>query len=248
MSHFDDDDEFYDDDDAGGDPHHPELNFMVGDADRIAHRNIKKKTAATLGRKVAGLGISGAQTATGVSTVAVIQALATGGSVAGGPLTLAIAGGVMTVAGIGVNSRSAYKTHKHIHNLEGIHGAAWDFACSDARGPRHKYLIETVLPYIIAQKRKKRRRRIFGAIPAVNLLESLKAAGRKAWKKARGTLGKDRALHAHFLALHHQTSECELTVNIISELFGVDRMTALAARQIEIEELGNAISRKLKSR
>lgn len=173
-------------------------------------------------------------------------ALISGASLGAGPIALLVASAALTVVQSTAHAVSAYKTNEHIKNLRAIYAEASSYGCQ-CQDHNHSHIQNTVLPYIIAQKEKKRVRRMGSAVPVLgSAIEQARAKARASYKWATGSLGKNRTLYAQQLA-HHHTCGCDLTSAIIAELFGLSKEEADASRRCLIAELAAVISVKLKS-
>lgn len=176
---------------------------------------------------------------TGISTLSNISGGGTLATIGVGVsvVTIGAATGVGLVVGgfvlMGVNSfvqaKAARSSHKHKVALGRLRNdsesrvsncAGLDCRICDAH--EHNEVLDTVLPYVIEQKRKKSYRRGIGAIPIISLGETVRSMGKKIKKKVTGTLGQDRETHAHTLAKHYITHDCRLSQRIIAELLSDD--------------------------
>ncbi len=174
-------------------------------------------------------------------------ALISGATLGAGPIALLVASAALTAAQSAKHGISAYKTNTHIKNLQKIYADAAAYQCDDQK-LEHSHVQNIILPYIIAQKEKKKIRRMGSAVPVIgSAIEQTRAKVKATYKWATGNLGKNRKLHAEQLARHHCNSRCDLTSAIIAELFGLTKEEADAARLCHIQELAAVISIKLKS-
>jgi hypothetical protein len=180
----------------------------------------------------------------GAASGAAIGATGIGAIAVGGALALGVAG---------LNARSAYKTSKHIENLQTIQRNSGDYFCKmlPARGnvPNlHDTIRDTVLPYIISQKQEKRVKKGVGAVPVAGSATTvLHRIGRGIYKSLRSTRGKRRNLYAEFLAVHLLTAECQLVDAIIRELLSEDVLEWMKQPGQTNNTIGGLIAEKMKS-
>ena len=213
----------------------------------------KAKTVAHGVKTTASLGVTTATQITNFTGGAAgVGALVGGATLSAGPIGLLIASAALTLASTGTKAVSAKKTHDHIKALEKIRLEAGSLTC-DHNHNEHKFILETSLPYIIAKKKKKRFRKVGGAVPVIGAtLESVRAATKAGMKWAKGTRGKNRHFHAEKIAVHHTRTTllrrvCPLTTAIIAELFGVSTEDAALASSVPSDQLATVISIKMKS-
>ncbi len=213
------------------------------------------KIAANVGKQIVsktGSALTIATNATGGSLMgqAGWGALVSGATLGTGPIALLVASAALAITDAAKNGISAYKTDVHIKNLQKIHANAASYKCSIIDS-QHSYVVDTILPYIIAKKQKKKIRKMGSAVPMIgSAIEQARAKMKAGYKKALGTLGKNRKLQAQYLASHHCTmgsSGCELTSAIIAELFNLTIEEADAARKCNDQELAAVLSLKFKS-
>jgi hypothetical protein len=216
------------------------------------HTGFKKagKVAMTAG----SIGLTAAQAGTGVSGLAVGAAVIAGAAVSATGIGLVAAGAGLTLGSMALGARSAYQTNKHIDNLVklsmrgGMEGEAFPCRVLSSRPELaclHPVIKGDVLPYIIAQKRKKLGRKAATAVGG-GLFVGIYTGIRSLAKKAKG---KERFWNAEMLARHFLTAECELAAAIIAELYS---MTASDPRLRELmvmdsDSLGAELMEKMKS-
>lgn len=171
---------------------------------------------------VSNLGGGGTLAMVGLGVSVITVSAATG-------VGLLVGGVVVMAANSVVQAKAARSSHKHRVALENIRNSAASTTanCSglDSRicdVHEHELVRDTVLPYVIAQKRKKTYRRGIGAIPIISLGETVRSIGKKIKKSVTGTLGQERETHAHTLAKHYITHDCKLCQAIIAELLSDD--------------------------
>ena len=172
-------------------------------------------TGATVGTNLSG---GGTLAMVGLGTTLFTISAATG-------VGLVVGGAAVMVGSSIIQAKSAWSSRKHKKALEAIlDNAGRDApACNGLMGTRcdreeHTAVLDSVLPYVIAQKRKKAIRRGIGAIPIISLGETVRSIKRKVGKKLSGSLGKEREDQAHALAKHFITHDCYLAQAIVSEL------------------------------
>ena len=213
------------------------------------------KVAANVGKQIVsktGAALTIATNATGGSLMgqAGWAALVSGATLGTGPIALLVASAALAITDAAKNGVSAYKTDVHIKNLQKIHANAASYKCESV-SVDHSYVVDTILPYIIAKKQKKKIRKIGSAVPMIgSAIEQARAKMKAGYKKAMGTLGKNRKLQAQYLATHHCTAlsgGCDLTSAIIAELFGLTTDEADATRKCNAVELSAVLSLKFKS-
>lgn len=171
---------------------------------------------------VSNLGGGGTLAMMGMGVTVISVSAATG-------VGLLVGGVVVMAANSVVQAKAARSSYKHRVALENIRNSAEATVanCSglDSRMcdvHEHQEVLDTVLPYVIAQKRKKTYRRGIGAIPIISLGETVRSIGKKVKKTVTGSLGKERETHAHTLAKHYITHDCRLCQSIIAELLSDD--------------------------
>jgi hypothetical protein len=210
------------------------FNPLSYGVNRIGPRNRHRitKTIAAVSMPAATAADTAAQLGTGTSALHVAGMVAAGASAAAIGATgigLIAAGAVLTVAASAVNLRSAYKTNKHINNLQDIQAQSRGCSCkmlSTAANVQHLHdpIRDTILPYIISQKKRKLFKKTVGAVPGVGM-GMVAARGGQAFCKWRNhTKGVCRSLYADFLAVHLLTAECQLVDAIISELLSPEEL------------------------
>jgi hypothetical protein len=210
-------------------------------------RTTKKAGKAGLG--AASTGITVAQYATGVSTIAILTA---GAAASATGIGLVVTGAALTVTTSTLSAVSAGKSWKHRNNLQAIYDRRNAYACGpiDPKGPRmdhheHQTIADNVLPYTIGQKDAKFKRKVVGAVPGVGLLETARAIGKKAYKAAKGTLGVQRKRAATWLARHLITHNCGLAQSIVAELYSFEEM--LWIKDQEMDQVVKLLEDKLAS-
>lgn len=205
-------------------------------------------TAKAIAKGVAAVGSSAFQTATktGYSTLA--YSAATTGAVAvsaTGVGALAVAGsyavGSSVLAGV-----SVYKTNKHINNLKTIRNAgSMKENCTGCK-LQHDTLYNEVLPYIIAKKQRKLRRKGEECMPVLGgMATSMETGLRSIYKRLKGNRGKERHWHAQLLTIHLVSCNCSLAESIVSELWSPEEM--LNIRAMDSDEAGYYIFSKMAS-
>lgn len=173
-------------------------------------------TGTSVGTNLSG---GGTLAMVGLGTTVFTITAATGvGLVVGGCVIMA----VTTFATL----RAANSSRRHKKKLERIldNAGEYGYMCTGIAGSRvdqegHQELLDSVLPYIIAQKRKKMIRRGIGSIPLISLGETIRSVSKKVRKTVKGTLGRDRELNSRKLARHLITHDCLLAQAIVAELF-----------------------------
>jgi hypothetical protein len=206
------------------------------------------KKVGKVGLGAAGVGVTVAQYATGVSTLALLTA---GAAASATGIGLIVTGAALTLTTSTLSAVSAAKSRKHRNNLQAIYDRRNAYACGpvDLKGPKdtveHHCLAESVLPYIIQQKSTKFHRKVVGAVPGVGLLETARAIGKKAYKAATGTLGVNRKRAATWLARHLITHNCGLAQAIVAELYSFEEM--LWIKDQEMDEVVQLLEKKLAS-
>lgn len=179
---------------------------------------------------VASTGISAATNLSGGGTLASVGLGVTLFTVSAATGVGLVVGGVAVMAANSfVQAKAARSSYKHRVALEQIRNSAQGSVancsgldCRRCDHHEHHDVLDTVLPYVIAQKKKKSYRRGIGAIPIVSLGETVRSIGKKIKKKVTGTLGQDRENHAHTLAKHYITHDCSLSQRIVAELLSDD--------------------------
>lgn len=175
---------------------------------------------------VTSTGVSAATNLSGGGTLASVGMGVTLFSVSAATgVGLVVGGFAIMAANSAVQAKSAVSSYKHRVALENIQNSAQGSVtnCQGLDGRRcdvheHNEILHTVLPYVIAQKRKKTFRRGVGAIPLVSLGETVRSIGKKIKKTVNGSIGVERENHAHTLAKHYITHDCNLCQRIIAEL------------------------------
>ncbi len=189
-------------------------------------RHKAAKTRGKIGKAATSHGVSITQMATDASSYKTVAALVGGCAVGGTGIGLLIGAGVLTLTAGGMAGRSAYKTNQHINYLKQIQRSARAMDCS-SKNPQHDFVVQQVLPYIISKKQAKLHRKalVAGSLGVGSALETARAATKKAYKYCiKGDLGKARDLHARALAYHFTECDCELSNEIVAELYSDEIM------------------------
>jgi hypothetical protein len=202
--------------------------------------------ASGVGIKGALLGGAGALSATGIGALAV--------------------GGVTTLASSGLALKSYSSTGGHLKKLVDLwnhrntpelkrcgfageanpmhEGNADALALlNDSAG--HDMVANQVLPYIIKQKSRKLGRKKTSAIPVIGLVEGGRAILNNLAKRWKGTQGKARLEYAKWLANHFCECDCELSRQIVAELYSVEEMYWLLDQ--EADEAATLLAEKMQS-
>jgi len=231
-------------------------------ARKVADKGLTVLTnAATVGQVANYVGLPGAGVVSaGIATAGVATALAAMGP---GAIVAPIALQAVTSA---LAAKSVHSTDKHLKNLLAIYYARKTPGlkqCGDPPGfernpaaesrqafiarleKDHTMIADHVLPYLIKQKSKKRKRKALVALPILGSAEGLRAVINKANKKRKKTLGKDREDSAKWLSNHFLEFDCKLSQAIIAELFSAPEMEWMKTRQGP--ELQEFIAGKMKS-
>jgi hypothetical protein len=221
------------------------------------------KRGAKIGMGAASAGISVAQNFTvGASTQALILGGAAAVSATGVGLIVTAIG--LTIATSVLNATAAWKTSGHIDQLNDVYqhrnaspfndeqycqqipsGNAEAEVKTRASYMQHDMIANHVLPYIIRKKKAKYARKVVGAIPLLGSVETVRALGKKAYKAASGTMGKNRTNAAGWLACHLITCDCILAQVIVSELYSREEMEWLKGQPYE--DLTGYLASKFKS-
>lgn len=197
-----------------------------------------------LSKKIGNVGMTGASVvkagAEHLSHTS-IALLATGAAVSATGIGLLVTGACLTLAKTGMSVRSAYKSYGHRNVLQLLYARSKHYQCGAIEGDsmernlaEHAAVVDIVLPYLIEQKDKKMYRKMVGAVPVVGIGESLRAVGKKAYKKFSGTLGVDRKIHATLLAHHLITHDCALAQAIVAELYSYDEMQWMMGQEMDV--------------
>jgi hypothetical protein len=203
------------------------------------------------------LGISGYQQYTNTGMLAAVTGAAVGATGVG--LIAGAAAAQVITSGLAI--RAAVKTNRHIKVLQDLYNRREAFAGPDYCGSildsrdtpyqtsastkSHDLIANHVLPYIIQKKTSKLHRKVLTAAPVLGSGETVRAILKLAYKKARGTQGKHRALAARWLAYHFLSCDCYLTQAIISDLHSVEEMLWL--RDQTYSEIAECLAMKIKS-
>ena len=211
------------------------------------------KMAAGATKSVVGVGMT---TTTTINTYALggaalgqtgWAAVIGGASLSGGAITLLVASIVQQITSVTLNVRSAYKTTRHLKALEEIKIKASKYKCK-GNSDDHKYIIDSVLPYIIEKKKAKKTRKIIGSVPVLGSVPmSARRVIKGSYKFVRGTRGKARSKQAEMLARHHKDGRCELTTAIIAELFDLKIEEARLLQFLDQTTLAKFLSVKMRS-
>lgn len=200
----------------------------------------------------AGLGMQSTSIATNTSMIAVMG----GATVGTGGIALLAAGGALAVGSAIASGRSANKTYDHIKSLNNLYNFkdSLGFTCSHATTgvdtkstPSHGYIAGEILDYIIHQKKHKFGKKSFGAVGG-GLMTMGWAAGRAAYKRARGVKGEKRNFAAQMLAVHLITHNCVLTERIAAEILSLsdDELTWLKVQ--DSDTVATLLAQKMKSK
>jgi hypothetical protein len=204
--------------DGGDEPRQVEASWV-----NVVSKHPKKVVRGTL--TAAGLGITAAQFGTGTGYVALATGAAAATSATG--IGLVVAGGAITLGMMAAGAVSAYKTSQHLKLLEKIYEKRNTCLCEkvdyEPRIDDHKYIADKILPWIISQKKHKRRKKIGSALGG-GLGVSAWSAIRWLHKKRLGTLGQRRSFYANVLAVHLLTFQCSLTLQIVAALVGTQKL------------------------
>lgn len=230
-----------------------EVKFNVNAKDTLK-ANTKMKRTAMLGKQVVGTTGMALTHATNFSGGALMgqagwAALFSGAALSAGPISLLIASAALTIADSTKNAVSAYKTNQHIKNLQALQSKGAKGHFCQGQSNHHDHIFDTILPYIIAKKQKKKIRKMGSAVPVIgSAIEQTRAKSKALYKLAKhGGIGRNRKLHAEYLARHHCHRTCYLTTDIIAELFSISFEEALATRDCNHIELAAVLSLKFKS-
>jgi hypothetical protein len=209
---------------------------------------------STIGGAATYVGVPGAQIAT-AGVAAAIAATGVGAAVVGV--------GIQAVT-TGLAVYSVRSTGTHLKNLLAIYYARNTQALSrcapigfqenplDAGAVipanddrQHDLIGNQVLPYIIRQKGKKRKRKAVAAVPILGATEGARALIHKGRKWKKGTLGKERDNAAGLLSAHFLECDCQMSQAIIAELYSGPEMEWMKGR--EYDEVQALIGDKMKS-
>jgi hypothetical protein len=208
------------------------------------NRNHAAKKAARVVTSATGKGIALAQHALGTKgTIGVIAAVAAGGAAAVGTGGAILAAGAVavTVAQNVAARRSAQKTLRHVESLDALYKNRSQYLGSehcmhiDENGSKvrsdqavrmHAIVADQVLPYVLAQKRKKlidKTRTARYPIIAGALI-TMRSAAHKAGKTFSNKLGVSRSRAGALLAEHLLECDCELAQLIAADLYSEKEM------------------------
>jgi hypothetical protein len=190
------------------------------------------KNAGRIGLTGAGLTAGGMNTGATLGMFSAIPAVE--------PVSLALG----TVASI-VDLAASVGAGGRADKLRALEGSAGVCRCDHA-GAEHDHLRREVLPYVIGQQEKRKRRKMRAAVPVVGALgEAARGIYMHYKKKGEGTLGVERRANSDALARHLTGSNCELAEGMVKALFGERRMGAI--KGMEPERAADAIFRRLKT-
>ncbi len=218
----------------------------------LDHTLTSREVKAVLSKMtaVASLGVSAASNAKYLALAGVGGAAVLGAGTAG--VGLLVAGSVMTAVGIGTSAASAYKTNKHIDNLQAIVKAGARRSrcrCISNENTRemsndHMMIYDVILPYIVSKKRAKLGKKAAGAF-GLSMGTSAHRLGKAIYKGVMGTKGVNRSYYSHVLTRHALTHKCPLAEAIISELFSPTDYIAIM--NMHSEYAGPLVAGKMKS-
>ncbi len=227
------------------------------------HKLIKKgvKYAGSYGISGYGVAQKGMALASGVGVK---------GALLGGAATLSatgiggvVVGGVATLASSGLAIKSYSSTSGHLKRLMVLWNhrntpelRRCEFAgeanpARDGAGelvnasPDHGIVANQVLPYIIKQKSRKLRRKKIAAVPIFGLVEGGRTILNYLGKKIMGRAGEARRERARWLANHFCEYDCELSRQIVAELYSVEEMYWLLDQKPE--EIATLLGDKMQS-
>lgn len=246
--------------------------------DNNCAKNLIAYYGKTTGKKVANAGLAfssvsnsvAGQLVTGASVVAAVG----GAAISTGGVAIIVGGAIMTISAAVKTAVSLSKTQRHIKELERIMNCHIMFQlpsnkiklnakkCNCHRADSHYYsranktqcefIVSKVLPYIIAQKKKKRIHKATGLVPVVGgLADRLRGITRNLYKRYKGTQGKDRREMAQYLTRQHLTTHCDVTDQIISQLLsddeslGMRSLLQLKSHADNVQIVSDIIFRKL---
>ncbi|ARU58417.1 MAG: hypothetical protein MI864_17455 [Pseudomonadales bacterium] len=201
----------------------------------------------TVGKGVVNVGSSAFSTATNTGMSTLAYTAITGGTVA---LSATGIGAVATAGAVALGSSitagiSLHKTLQHIKNLEEIQKQQGVRFC-EGDSHQHNYILNTVLPYIIAQKKRKMRRKGEETVPILGgMCTTLEEGARSIFKRVSGSRGKQRHHMAQALTVHLVSCECNLAQDIVAELWSNEEMMAI--RSMDSDEAGYWIFSKMAS-
>jgi hypothetical protein len=214
--------------------------------------NISGKKIAKGAMMAGAVGVESAQIATHTGFLALMMGGAAAASATG--IGLAAVGGAITVGGMALGAKSALSTWHHIQALESIYvnrnGMKPPHACDVAppwlerNDTIHNYIADTVLPWIIQQKKTKKDKKVASTFGA-GLGVSLWSAGRWVYKGIQGSLGQMRSHYAWTLAKHLLTHNCRLAYAIVTALFGGSLPKAVLQQDMDTVTL--LLQQKMKS-
>ena len=209
--------------------------------------------AAILGSVAGHAGIPGSSAAA-VAVTAAVSATGVGAIIV--PVAIQVGTTYLAV-------KSYSKTESHVKNLLAIYYARKnvdlrcnpvDFQANPAapavaipagQDAQHTLIADTVLPYLIRQKIKKRKRKAIAALPVIGSAEGLRGMINKTYKWGAGSLGKERQNAAGLLAAHFIQQDCPLSQAIVAELYSVEEMEWMKNK--ELDEVKTFLCDKMKS-
>ena len=261
--------------DPGGDLNDDELEALPGDelqmpaAPAVAmNRWNRLKKVANASRSTAS------KVVTAAGHAAVIGSVTAQAGIPGSQMAAAAVGAAVSATGIGATVvpvaiqvgttylavKSYCKTESHLKNLLAIYHHRKEPPCnpvgfvlnpaavavpSAAGDPQHNLIADTVLPYLIQQKAKKRKRKAVAALPLIGSLEGARAVMNKTYKWGTNDLGKDRENAAGLLAAHFIQFDCPLSQAIVAELYSVEEMEWMKSK--ELNDVTKFLGDKMKS-
>ncbi len=191
------------------------------------HRQLKLVGGVTK----ATVGATKTAIANSAQTSAVVDAVKTGANVlsavetasASNPVTLPISAALQVTKSV-LAVRSAVSTKNHINGLQGIQEWQKIYFCNKLIGSDnvcgHDAITQSILPYVIQQKKKKLAVKSVEAVPVVGgITTSVVKSGKKVKKILANELGKQRAEMARNLAEHFVTHDCTIADAIVAELY-----------------------------
>jgi hypothetical protein len=217
------------------------------------------KSVAKAGMTVASKSLTVAQhagaAANAVHVGGALGAAATGIGVATGGIGFVAAGAAFSLISFVKDTASWVKTNEHINDLNDVLRLRNLCKCwalqggSDERFRHfHTYIRDTILPWIIRQKKQKAFKKGASAVTlgTGGILTTGVGVARNLYKRAKGTLGTKRSYYADVLAVHFLTHSCELVERILWSLFSDDDLVA-KMRYSSSQVIGPIIAKKLKS-
>jgi hypothetical protein len=210
----------------------------------ITSRHIKK-TVKGVG-SAAGVGMQVAQGVTHTGFVALGLGVVGAASATG--IGLAAAGAAVTLGMMATGAASAWSTKKKIDLLEKIYGQRSSCICEAIDDvPRiddHKYIADTILPWIIRQKKHKKKKKIGSALGGGMVVSAISMV-RWLHKKRLGTLGQKRSFYAQVIAAHLLTFQCSLVTKIVAALCSPEKLVEMLSQ--DTDTITPEIAEKMKS-